>query len=73
MIPFDAEHKAVHYPTDRRFRIWIRPSLVIGLGAAILAAVAAAWLEFAFAGMPHIPAVPQIYPNNFTGPHGSPL
>lgn len=28
MISFDAAHKAVHYPPDRRFRIWIRPSFV---------------------------------------------
>ena len=26
MIRFDAAHKAVHYPPDRRFRVWIRPS-----------------------------------------------
>ena len=30
MIPFDAAHKAVHYPPDRRFRVWIRPSFVAG-------------------------------------------
>jgi sulfoxide reductase catalytic subunit YedY len=73
MISFDAEHGAVHYPSDRRFRIWIRPSLLIGAGVAILAAVAAAWLEFAVSGMPNIPPVPQIYPNNFAGPHGFPV
>lgn len=73
MISFDAEHGAVHYPPDRRFRVWIRPCLLIGAAAAILAVIAAAWLEFAFFGMPHIPPVPQIYPNNFSGPHGFPL
>ena len=36
MVQFDAEHKAVHYPPDRRFRIWIRPSILIGVGIAIL-------------------------------------
>ena len=36
MIPFDAAHKAVHYPPDRRFRIWIRPSFVAGAVALIL-------------------------------------
>ena len=25
------------------------------------------------AGLPHIPPVPVVYPNNFTGPHGFPL
>jgi sulfoxide reductase catalytic subunit YedY len=73
MISFDAEHRAVHYPPDRRFRIWIRPSLLTGAGIAIFAVIAAAWLEFALVGTPHIPTVPQVYPNNFTGPHGFPL
>ena len=31
MISFDAAHRAVHYPPDRRFRIWIRPSILIGI------------------------------------------
>ena len=37
MISFDAAHAAVHYPPDRRFRIWIRPSILIA--AAVLVAV----------------------------------
>ena len=73
MISFDAAHRAVHYPPDRRFRIWIRPSILIGIGIAILAVVAASWIEVAVAGLPHVPAVPQIYPNNFAGPHGFPV
>lgn len=73
MISFDAEHRAVHYPADRRFRIWIRPSILIGTGTALLLVIAAAWIEVAVIGMPHIPPVPQVYPNNFTGPHGFPL
>ena len=73
MISFDASHAAVHYPKDRRFRIWIRPSILIGIGAAILAAVLASWIEVAIAGLPAVPPVPQIYPNNFAGPHGFPL
>ncbi|HKV24313.1 MAG TPA: molybdopterin-dependent oxidoreductase [Candidatus Acidoferrum sp.] len=73
MVRFDDVHKAVHYPLDRRFRIWIRPAILIGLAAAFLSAVAAAWIEVAFFGLPHVPAVPQIYPNNFVGPHGFPV
>ena len=38
MIKFDAEHAAVHYPPDRHHRLWIRPSILIGIAAAI------AWL-----------------------------
>ena len=73
MISFDAAHRAVHYPPDRRFRLWIRPSIPIGIGIAILSVIAASWIEVAVAGLPHVPAVPQIYPNNFTGPHGFPV
>ncbi|HET9790652.1 MAG TPA: cytochrome b/b6 domain-containing protein, partial [Candidatus Angelobacter sp.] len=73
MIHFDAAHKAVHYPSDRRFRIWVRPSILIGIAAVILCAVLAAWIELGLAGMPHIPPVAQVSPNNFSGPHGFPL
>jgi len=73
MITFDVAHRAVHYPNDRRFRIWIRPSILIGFAVAILAAVLASWIEFAVAGLPRVPPVPQIYPHDFAGPHGFPL
>jgi sulfoxide reductase catalytic subunit YedY len=73
MIHFDAAHKAVHYPQDRRFRIWVRPSILIGIAALVLCAVLAAWIEFALTGMPHIPAIAQVSPDNFSGPHGFPL
>jgi sulfoxide reductase catalytic subunit YedY len=37
MIAFDAAHRTVHYPPDRRFRIWIRPSFVeIAIGVALV-------------------------------------
>lgn len=73
MIPFDDVHRAVHYPEDRRFRVWIRPSIVIGVCAAIVALIAAAWIELAFVGLPAAPAVPTIYPANFPAPHGFPV
>jgi DMSO/TMAO reductase YedYZ molybdopterin-dependent catalytic subunit/thiosulfate reductase cytochrome b subunit len=72
MITFDAAHRAVHYPNDRRLRIWIRPSVLIGIAVALASAAVAAWIEFAVARLPHIPPVPQVYPNNFAGPHGFP-
>jgi DMSO/TMAO reductase YedYZ molybdopterin-dependent catalytic subunit/thiosulfate reductase cytochrome b subunit len=72
MIAFDAAHEAVHFPQDRRFRIWIRPSILVAVGVAILSVIAASWIEFAVAGLPHIPPVPQVYPNNFSAPHGFP-
>ena len=73
MIPFDAAHKAVHYPEDRRFRVWIRSSILMGIAITVVSLVAAAWIEVALFGMPSVPAVPQIYPNNFAGPHGFPV
>lgn len=73
MITFDAAHGAVHHPADRRFRIWIRPSILIGAVIVVLSLIVAAWIEGAAVGMPSIPPVPQIYPSNFAGPHGFPL
>lgn len=72
MVSFDAAHASVHYPKDRRFYVWIRPSILIGIGIFTFAILAAAWIEVAVAGMPSVPAVPQVYPNNFAGPHGFP-
>ncbi|MBV8438220.1 MAG: cytochrome b/b6 domain-containing protein [Silvibacterium sp.] len=72
MISFDAEHMAVHFPADRRVRLWIRPSILIGAGTVLAAFVFAAWIEVAVGGLPYIPPVPQIDPNNFAGPHGFP-
>lgn len=73
MISFDAAHAAVHYPPDRRFRIWIRPSFLIAAALLVLLPLLAAWIEFVIAGLPYIPPVPQIDPSNFAGPHGFPL
>jgi hypothetical protein len=44
MVRFDAAHRAFHYPPDRRFRIWIRPSILIGTGIAIVSMIVAAWI-----------------------------
>ena len=73
MISFDAAHAAVHYPPDRRFRIWIRPSFLIAAAMLVLLPVLAAWAEFLSVGLPFIPPVPPIDPDNFGGPHGFPL
>ncbi len=73
MISFDSVHKAVHYPPDRRFRIWIRPSILVGVAIAILTVIAAAWIEVAIAGVPQVPPVPQIDPDNLISPHGFPV
>lgn len=72
MIAFDAEHKAVHYPADRRFRVWVRPSIVTGVVIAILGVIVAAWVQFVFFGMPFLAPLPKVYPNEVVGPHGFP-
>jgi sulfoxide reductase catalytic subunit YedY len=73
VINFDAAHAAVHHPADRRFRIWIRPSVLTGIIIAIGTAIAGAWIQTGIWGLPYIPPVPQVNPNNFAGPHGFPL
>jgi methionine sulfoxide reductase catalytic subunit len=73
MIWFDAAHAAVHYPPDRRFRVWIRPSFLIAAAVLALLPVLTAWIELFLVGLPYIPGSPQIYPDNLAGPHGFPL
>ncbi|MGH9569392.1 MAG: molybdopterin-dependent oxidoreductase [Candidatus Angelobacter sp.] len=51
----------------------MRPSILIGIAAAVFCVLLAAWIQFALAGLPHIPPIAQVYPNNFSGPHGFPL
>jgi hypothetical protein len=50
MIAFDAAHAAVHYPSDRRFRIWIRPSILVSLAVLVALPLLAAWIEFLLVG-----------------------
>ncbi len=69
MISFDAAHEAVHFPADRRFRVWIRPSLLIGISTVILAVVAAAWIQVAMVGLP---AIPRGSVGGAAAPHGFP-
>ena len=42
MISFDAAHRAVHYPFDRRFRVWIRRSFLIAASVVAVLPVLAA-------------------------------
>jgi len=73
MPEFDATHAAVHYPADRRFHLWVRPSILIGIALALAAAVLAAWIQFALSGLPPVQPVPQVNPITSAGPHGFPL
>jgi DMSO/TMAO reductase YedYZ molybdopterin-dependent catalytic subunit/thiosulfate reductase cytochrome b subunit len=73
MISFDTAHKAVHYPPDRRFRVWIRPKFVAGVAVLIVLALLFAWGQAAIFGLPYIPPIPQFNETEATGPHGFPL
>jgi len=72
MIAFDAAHKAVHYPPDLRFRIWMRPSILIGAAVVMASLIAAAWIEVAVVGMPAFRPFPRFIRTTL-GPHGFPL
>jgi len=73
MISFDTAHKTVHYPPDRRFRVWIKPSFVVGLVVLILLPLMFAWGQAAIFGLPYIPPIPQFSEAAPTGPHGFPV
>lgn len=69
MIAFDAAHRAVHFPADRRFGFWIRPALLIGICLIIAVAVAASWIQVAMVGLP---VIRPITPVDGAAPHGFP-
>ncbi len=72
MIAFDPAHRAVHYPEDRRFRIWIRPSALLILILLALIPLAIAWAQRAAFGLPYIAPSPASIEGAVTGPHGFP-
>src|SRR5579864_8468959 len=73
MIGFDGEHRAVHYPADRRFCVWINPAILWGIVVAVVIPFAVAWLQYIFVGLPFIPQVQQYQTADTAGPHGFPL
>ena len=73
MINFDAAHKAVHYPPDRRFRIWLKPSVVGAVLVLVGLPVLVAWGQAAVFGLPYIQPVLPYSESAATGPHGFPV
>lgn len=73
MINFDAAHKAVHYPPDRRFRIWLKPSVVGAVLVLVGLPVLVAWGQAAVFGLPYIQPVLPYRESAATGPHGFPV
>lgn len=72
MIAFDAAHKAVHYPLDRRFRIWIKPSFIVVVICLALIPLALAWGQDAIFGLPYLAPVSEFNAATFAGVHGFP-
>lgn len=60
MIGFDTAHRAVHYPADRRVRLWVRPSVLAVLVAMLAVPLVAAWVQAAINGLSTIPPVPVV-------------
>jgi len=73
MINFDAAHKAVHYPRDRRFRVWLNPSVVGTVLVLVGLPVLIAWGQAAVFGLPYIQPVLPYSQSAATGPHGFPV
>lgn len=73
MVDFDAVHAAVHYPPDRRSRVWIRPSLVALGSLLVVIPVAIAWIEMSVRGLPTIAPIASVNPKNVASPHGFPV
>ena len=49
----------INFPPDRRFRIWIRPSVMVLFFVLILLPVAVAWIYYLAVGLPEVPVIPQ--------------
>ena len=49
----------INFPPDRRFRIWIRPSVMVLFLVLILLPVAVAWIHYLAVGLPEVPVIPQ--------------
>jgi hypothetical protein len=58
MMHFNDTERAVYYPQDRRFRIWIRPTVLLLLIVLALTPLVLAWLQAAFWGLPYIAPSP---------------
>jgi len=60
VISFDAAHRAIHYPPDRRFRVWIKPAFIAVASCLVLLPLLLAWGQAALFGLPSIPPIPQL-------------
>ncbi len=61
------EESPVHFPADRRLRIWIRPSVTVLFLVLALLPVAVAWGHCLAVGLPAVPAIPPQLANDPAG------
>jgi len=73
MIPLTDAERAVYYPADRRFRIWIRPAVLLVFVVLVLVPLSLAWIQGTVWGLPYIAPNPAATPGTATGPHGFPV
>ena len=69
---FTKEEKAIHYPTDRRTFIAVKPYMLVIFGIIILVPIGAAWLQYLLIGLPADPAF-AIAPATSADPIGFPM
>jgi methionine sulfoxide reductase catalytic subunit len=72
MQAFDQAHQAIHYPPDRRFRVWIDHRFVLAFAVVVLTPVAIAWVQCLSAGLPTETFLTTINLANPPSPHGFP-
>ena len=62
----------VHYPPDRRFRVWVRPAFLLFFVALAVLPLAAAWAQFLTVGLPPVSTSPPIAAEPIAAPSGFP-
>jgi hypothetical protein len=72
MQTFEEVHRTIHYPQNRRFRVWIKPSFAYEFVVVTLVSVAIAWGQYLIVGLPTEVLLPLINFENPPIPHGFP-
>jgi thiosulfate reductase cytochrome b subunit len=62
----------VHYPPDRRFRVWVRPAFLLLFVAVATLPSVVAWAQFLTVGLPASPFGPSIAVEEIAAPSGFP-
>jgi methionine sulfoxide reductase catalytic subunit len=73
LIRFDAAHRAIHYPEDRRLRIWVSSRTLLLAFGLVLCPLSIAWLQHAIFGLPQLAPSAASAEGAPSGPHGFPF